>query len=124
MNENERRAHALGVTAAQNAASWVIDGNRSHEDYITIARLLHEDRVDEVQIYLPAYPNLSGEWDATRGTLICHVLDVSTVDEADPDDVDAVCDAWEQGVSETFLPECERLVFAQLSDAERAEVTK
>lgn len=115
MTPHEKQAYDLGVEAALAAASWVIDGNHSGRHYATVLDLIDDGdpRADE---YLPAYPNLSGEYadDPTPHRLYLEIVGC----EFDPYDdgvvVDALADAWEQGVSDTFLPECERLLRAAL----------
>jgi hypothetical protein len=109
----ERKAYALGVDAAKAAASWVIDGNTDAEHYRHVLSLMDngDPRADD---YLPATPNLSGEWagDPTPHSLYEDVTGRSSSDRVFGAIIDAICDAWERGVEDTFQPECERLLRA------------
>jgi len=105
----EREAYELGAEHARIAASWV-DGNTSHDAIVRVVAML--DAGDpEAYDYLPREPNLSGEWadDLTPLRLVTEIAG----DEIDPDPIiDAVCEAYERGVSDTFEPECERILRA------------
>lgn len=113
-------ARSRGRQAAKDAASWIIDGNLPHEHYVTLARKMRDG--DDVDEFLPAYPNLSGEWadDATEHSLARELLpaDQATNEAA----VAYLVGAWEEGVREVFSAECERLVNAQLHAAERLQI--
>jgi hypothetical protein len=116
-----REARELGERAGCDAASWVLDGRNSQEHYIQLARMMDDGdpRLDE---YLPARPNLSGEWSDDLTPIGLYEA-VTGEDHAAAEEraglayetlvgsvVDALADAWEEGVSETFDHECERLV--------------
>lgn len=112
------RAYALGVEAAEAAASWTVDGN---SDPAVIARLLElmdagDPAVDD---YLPARPDLSGEWaDAPTPMSLYEEVTGRSHAEAEAEaglgyetlvgeEMDELADAWEQGVSDTFEQACE-----------------
>jgi hypothetical protein len=111
----EREAFELGAEHARNAASWAVDGRMSHKDIARILAVLEEGDSEDVAEYLPARPNLSGEWadDPTPGSLF-RAITGRRPEEADDDVVDALCDAYERGVDETFEAECERVLRAAL----------
>jgi hypothetical protein len=115
-------AYTRGVEAANAAASWIIDGNTKPEAIAYVVALLDtgDPRVDD---YLPRRPDLSGEYadDPTPQSLAADILgaDWETHGYNAPDflpaeQVDAIADAYEEGVDETFVPECERLLRAAL----------
>lgn len=65
--------------------------------------------------YLPREPNLSGEFadDLTPVGLV-RVVTGEHIDDIQPEVADAIADAYEAGVSDTFEPECERILRAAL----------
>jgi hypothetical protein len=101
-------ARSMGIDAATNAASWVVDGNTPDEHIRRVLQLMEDGdpRVDE---YLPSYPDLSGAFadDYTPLTLARDILDT---DDPSPEDIDTLADAWEDGVSETFYATCESIL--------------
>jgi hypothetical protein len=116
-----REARELGENAGRDAASWVLDGRHDTEHYARMAQLMDDGdpRLDE---YLPARPNLSGEWSDDL-TPIRLYEEVTGEDHAAAQGraglgyetlvgsvVDALADAWEDAASESFDHECERLV--------------
>lgn len=121
IEEHKREAYALGVGAAKAQASWLVDGNTKREAIPAVLAMFDagDPAVDD---YLPATPNLSGEWadDLTPVGLYERVTGEShSQAEAQAglayetlvgSVLDAIADAWEQGVSDTFLPECERVL--------------
>jgi hypothetical protein len=109
----EREAYFLGVEHAKNAASWVIDGNTTHDHIVTVLRRL-VDGDPLVEDLLPARPNLSGEWDddLTPLTLASDILDRDSVELDWDEDIEPLCDAYEAGVADTFEVECERILRA------------
>jgi hypothetical protein len=122
---HEQEAYELGVEHAKNAASWITDGNTDPEQYARILAMM--DAGDPaVGAALPACPNLSGEFadDLTPATLYEEIMDRSAAEAFDEAGLagetlvgsvmDALCDAYEAGVSETFEPECERILRAAL----------
>ena len=122
MDTREQAAWELGADAARAAASWVIDGNLSTEHYARLVTMMADGdpRLDE---YLPARPDLSGEWaDKTPASLFETVTgfdahaEASFNGDAYAELVEQLCDAWEAGVSDTFETECERLIRRQLED--------
>jgi len=122
---HEQEAYELGVADAIAAASWVIDGNTPLEAIRRTIALL--DAGDDIDPYLPATPNLSGEWadDRTPISLYEEITGNSHGIEEDNAGlayeasvgsvVDALCDAYEEGVSSTFVSECERILREAIS---------
>jgi hypothetical protein len=125
MSTYEKQAYDLGVEAALSAASWATDGNLSDDHYARMVAMM--DAGDPALYdYLPTMPNLSGEW-ADAPTPISLYEAVTGLDHAEEEEraglayetligsqVDAIANAWEAGVSETFETECERLIRAQI----------
>lgn len=114
-------AYELGADAARTAASWVTDGNLSAKHYAQLIAMM-DDGDPALEDYLPTQPNLSGEWaDApTPGSLFELVTGLDASAEFNTNDQlfdiqDALCDAWEAGVADTFGPECERFVRAAVA---------
>jgi hypothetical protein len=110
------------VDAAKAAASWVTDGNTSVEHYERLIRMM-DDGDPELWDFLPAMPDLSGEW-ADAPTPKSLFEDVTGLDahaegsfnyDAYQSVLEEICEAWERGVSETFETECERLVRAAVA---------
>jgi hypothetical protein len=113
--DHERQAYELGRDAAIAAASWVVDGSMSQDHIRRMVAWLDagDPRVDE---FLPAMPDLSGEW-ADAPTPLSLTTEI-VGDSVDPDPiVDEIADAWEAGVSDTFQAECERILRDALDDA-------
>lgn len=121
LSKYEAEAHALGVAAAKTAASWCVDGNTDPEHYARLVRMMDEG-APELSDYLPQRPNLSGEW-ADAPTPYSLYEQVTGLDHSEENDaaglayetlvgsvVDAIANAWEAGVAETFETECERLI--------------
>ena len=115
--QEERDAFALGVEHAKNAASWTVDGNTSQEHIRRVLTML-EDGDPAVEAYLPREPNLSGEYanDLTPGILGYQITDLDSDAPGFDRLVDALADAYEAGVSETFQSECERELRNALND--------
>lgn len=126
--DHEREAYDLGVQAAVAAASWVLDGNAS-QDHIARMVAWLDDGDPRADDFLPAMPDLSGEWaDAPTGdSLAVEIVgapDLGCGNAEEYDEVrDAICDAWEAGVSDAFQVECERLLRAALVDETPIRVT-
>jgi hypothetical protein len=102
------RAYAIGCDTADAAASWTIDGATANELAWRILRLLN-DGDPAADDYLPARPDLSGQWadDATPQSLALELLGPGS--DLDSDDVvTMLADAWERGVEDTFQAACER----------------
>lgn len=126
-------AYRLGVDAATAAASWIADGNTDHAAAVRVLAMM-DDGDPAADDYMPARPTLSGEWadDPTptsiaydvcgttcpqcgnAGTYIgpdgyvsCGCTDNDRDDmDHDPDVIDAIADAWERGVDDTFGDAC------------------
>jgi hypothetical protein len=98
-------AYDLGALHARNAASWIVDGNSDTRMARKLLRMM-EDGDPAAEDYLPARPDLSGQYagDLTPASL-CEMFDVDTSDERV---MYAMCDAYEDGVSETFEGACEQ----------------
>lgn len=111
-------AREMGRAAGLAAASWAADGNTSADHARRVLAML-DDGDPAADDYLPAYPNLSGEWadDLTPNSLARDILG-GDLDDDYPEASQALCDAWEDGVAETFDPECERTLRAILPDEE------
>jgi hypothetical protein len=108
----EQQAYEMGCERARHAASWIIDGNTS-EDHIRRVLAMMDDGDPQYEQFLPASPNLSGEW-ADDLTPIRLVIEIAG-DGVDPDPIiDGICDAYGRGVDETFEGECERILRAAL----------
>jgi hypothetical protein len=112
--EQEQQAYELGVEHAKSAASWVIDGNTDREWIVETLRFL-EDGDPRIEDRLPREPNLSGEYadDPTPTSLYRDVTGRDPVESLafeTEHGQDALADAYEQGVSDTFFVECERIL--------------
>jgi hypothetical protein len=109
-----REAKALGVEHAHNAADWAYDGNSSEAERSKVLAML-KDGDPAAYDYLPQQPNLSGEWadSLTPRSLFERITGLDAHAEAtwsiDAYNAvcDALCDAYEAGVSEIFGPACE-----------------
>ena len=117
---HEQTAYELGAEHARNAASWVTDGNASESLYVDILAAL--DAGDPVaHDMLPREPNLSGEYadDLTPTRLWGEIVGYNAAggidDGDDGEQLAALCDAYEAGVSDTFQSECERILRAALA---------
>lgn len=100
-------ARERGEQDAATAATWAPGNNAEPAERLRVLDMLR-DGDGEAWDYLPEQPNLSGEWaDAPTPTTLA--AEIAGVDAADlPGDViEAISDAWEEGVSETFGPTCE-----------------
>lgn len=122
---HEQQAYELGAEHARNAASWIVDGNTKTEFIPAVLKMM-DDGDPAVESYLPARPNLSGEWadDLTPQTLYERITERDHAD-AERDAglgyetlvgsvIDALADAYEAGVADTFESECERILRAAL----------
>lgn len=99
-----KRAREAGCDAARAAASWTVEAGRC--DPVAIAQTLKglEDGDPVAYDSLPPAPDLSGEW-ADSPTPRSLAADLG----ADPEDaelVEAIADAFEDGVLETFEAVC------------------
>ena len=114
--QEERDAFALGVEHAKNAASWTVDGNTSQEHIRRVLTML-EDGDPAVEAYLPREPNLSGYAQRPYARILGVPDHRSGQRRARlRPTVDALADAYEAGVSETFQSECERELRNALND--------
>lgn len=113
-------ARELGREAGVAAGSWAADG-KSTEDARRVLTMM-EDGDPRASDYLPVEPNLSGEWaDApTPGSLYEDVTGRDAHGDATWNQgtyqaaLEAICEAWESGVMESFSAECERVLRAAL----------
>lgn len=112
----EAEAYELGKQAAEAAASWALDGNTPVEHVVRVVEMM--DAGDpELDVYLPARPDLSGEWgdEPTQQSVAEAVL----FEEAlTPELVDEIATAWERGVNETFEQAVEAEFRRQLPEEE------
>jgi hypothetical protein len=118
--DHEREAYELGVRAAIAAASWVIDGN-TPQDHIARMVAWLDDGDPRADDFLPRFPDLSGEWaDGRTPTSLYADITGETAPEGGASELfermDGIADAWEAGVSDTFRPECERVLRGALDD--------
>lgn len=117
--DHELAAYQLGVQAALSAASWVTDGNTDAAHYQRVIGMI--DAGDPgMEEYLPAEPNLSGEWadNPTPTSLYGDIIGYNEdggIDDPDGELTASLCSAWEEGVADTFMAECERLIRAAVS---------
>lgn len=104
------QAYQLGVEHAQNTAAWITDGNDSDENRRAKLQRIEDDGVDSIIVA----PNLSGEWadNPTPRSLFegitaydAHAEATFNVDAYDVV-VDALAEAYEAGVSDTFEDAC------------------
>jgi len=104
------QAKARGRQAGLAAASWAIDGNRDEQWYRKALALLDagDPLVDE---WMPALPDLSGEWadELTMSELAAEVVEPAHADDVGCDLVNDLATAWEAGRDEVFHTEVERL---------------
>jgi len=119
MTAHESAAYNLGAEHARAAASWIDPLSESAASAL-LEDLLSGDPA--VYDYLPAMPNLSGEYADEMtpvrlwGEIVGYSADGGIDDPNDGDDLASLCDAYEQGVADTFEPECERILRSALED--------
>jgi hypothetical protein len=125
--EHEREAYRLGADAALAAASWAADGNTSDDHRRAVLAML-ADGDPQAYDYLPAEPNLSGEWaDGPTPRSLYEDITGNDHSEAEADAglayemlvgsvMDAICDAWEAGVSDHFEQACVAELRGPLAD--------
>jgi hypothetical protein len=113
-------ARALGVEHAQDAASWAFDGNSDRAERARVLDMMR-DGDPAAWDYLPAQPNLSGEWadSLTPRSLAAEVIGPAWEEMEDDEGslVTALADAYEDGVSEVFGPACEAALVEFCGDA-------
>jgi hypothetical protein len=98
----EQQAYELGAEAARAAATWAND-SASPESAERVLRML-ENGDPEAWDYLPPAPNLSGGW-GTPNRIATKITGDAT-DDLDQNLINAIADAYEQGVSDTFEDAC------------------
>lgn len=100
------QAREIGREAARNAASWIADGNTKPEAIAYVLELFDagDPAVDD---YLPARPNLSGQWADELTPHSLADLVGQTINDLQEGELDEICGAFEEGVSETFESACE-----------------
>jgi hypothetical protein len=101
-----REAYARGVEAAEAAASWLTCGNA--QTARELLGLMH-DGDPQVWDFLPARPNLSGEW-ADDPTPITLARDLTGREHVCIPEMESIADAFEAGVDATFEAACERIL--------------
>src|SRR5262245_9018693 len=114
MTDAIQEARTIGQNAAKAAASWVCDGNTDPEHIRRLLQML-ADGDPESEHYLPAQPDLSGQW-ADDPTALSLARDVTGEEDPEPETIDAIADAFEEAVSETFEPACERVLRRALGE--------
>lgn len=110
----EAEAFRLGQESAHAAASWTTDGNTASEHAARVLAVL-DDGDPAADDYLPARPDLSGAWadSPTPRLLFEAVTGLGARDHATWQPaayqmiLEALCEAWERGVAETFETACE-----------------
>jgi hypothetical protein len=120
LTEWENEAREMGRQAGIAAASWIVDGRQSSGWVKRMVKMLDDGDPEFYDWIEP--PNLSGEW-ANHPTPTSLYVDITGRDPLDSLNfenehsylMDRIADAWEQGVSETFDVECERILRAALS---------
>lgn len=108
-------AREIGREHGRNAASWAADGNTTDEHRRNVLRMM-DDGDPEAYDYLPRVPNLSGEFadDPTPDSLFGDVVGENDTDMDADDLLDAICGAYEDGVSEVFGDACRRVLASTL----------
>jgi hypothetical protein len=101
LTQREQAAYELGKQHALNAASWIIDANTKPE-FIPAVLAMFDAGDPSVDDYLPARPDLSGQW--------ADSMTPSRLADECGGWVAGLCDAYEAGVAEHFDAECERLL--------------
>jgi hypothetical protein len=100
-------ARELGIEHARNVATWAADGNSDPEGIRRVLRMLEEGD-PAADDFLPAWPNLSGEWaDGMTPTILHREITGEEPREEDDTFLDEICDAYEEGVADTFQEACE-----------------
>lgn len=102
-------AKQLGQDHANNAASWSYDGNSDREERGQVLEMLAAGDPAAWE-YLPPAPNLSGEFagELTPQRLAVQIVG-SDLDNIEDEStlIDELCNAYEEGVDETFESACE-----------------
>lgn len=112
MTTAEREAYELGRADAEAAASWAADGNTPADHARRVLAML-ADGDPAAWDYLPEPPNLSGEY-ADGPTPMSLKRGLEVIGDATPENLAALCDAYEAGVADHFGPACERELRAAL----------
>lgn len=121
MSQTERTyktaAYEKGKEAALAAASWCCDGN-TPQDHIRRMVKWFDDGDPQYEQYLPQRPNLSGEWeDGLTPTKLAEEI-LPNYAREEPDLIDEITEAFEEGVADHFEPECERILRAAITEDE------
>lgn len=126
------QARAMGRAAGRAQGSWAADGNTSAEHISRVLTMLEEGD-PQAWDHLPRTPDLSGEMadDPTPQSLAADILgdpddlpaDMLEEDSVRAEVVEALEDAWEEGVAQTFEEECERTLRAFAPDPEPEQDT-
>lgn len=120
--QQEQQAYELGAEHARRAASWI----EASEAQAQALLAMFEDGDPAIYDYLPREPNLSGEfaddptpaslWETITGEQVDTFADLHS--DAPGLAISALCDAYEEGVAETFTAECERILRAPVGGPE------
>jgi len=109
--EELKAAEELGRKAAKNQAGW-LGQELAQGRILEPGELLERVREDSAALYeviLP--PTLSGEWaDEMTPLMLARELGLEDPESGAIRGLEAACEAWEDGVGETFEAECERLL--------------
>ena len=96
-------AMSYGRDAGHAAATWA---EISEANAARMAELIDNCEADE---YLPAMPDLSGEWaDGETPATLADALGIAVDDER----IDSYCDAWERGADSGYWAEIWRMIRA------------
>lgn len=113
-------ARDLGAEHATSAATWITDGNDTDDSRRAKLRTIENDGIGAVI----CAPNLSYEWadDLSPHRLYGEITGRSHEDriaedeDSDGEIMNALCDAYERGVSEVFEDACVRELRGWLED--------
>lgn len=105
LEELEDSARELGEDAAKSAASWATDGNSDVAERRRVLEMLRngDPAADD---FIPRRPDLSGEF-ADAPTPQSVARELTGEDDPDSEIIDALADAWLDGVSDAFGPAVE-----------------
>jgi hypothetical protein len=117
LSKYEDEAREMGRRDGLDAASWVIDGNTSAYHIEKTIKGLENGDPEAYDLLSALRPDLSGQWadDLTPGTLAYYITDMDSDDPGFDQIADALADAYEEGVDETFEIECDRILRAALA---------
>jgi hypothetical protein len=107
MSECIESARKLGEANGKSAASWVFDGNTSHDTYVSVVRLFDEGDPAVYDYYRE--PSFSGEFsDSYSERDLADDLGID-YDLTVTEDIDALADAYLESARDAFWSEVERV---------------